>query len=64
MIERHVLALSGASVELTIEDLQQWTQAYKENKGHIAVYMKLRQGQKYEDFYLSPSGLMVRMMGG
>ena len=26
--------------------------------------MKLRQGQKYEDFYLTPSGLMARMVGG
>ena len=42
MIERHVLALSGASVELTIEDLQQWTKAYKEDKGHVAAFMKLR----------------------
>ena len=64
MIERHVSALSGASVELTTEDLQQWTKAYKEDKGHIAAFMKLCQGQKYEDFYLTPSRLMVRMMGG
>ena len=47
MIERHVLTLSGASVELTTEDLQQWTKAYKEDKGHVAAFMKLRQGQKY-----------------
>ena len=26
--------------------------------------MKLRQGQKYEDLYLTPSGLMARMVGG
>ena len=64
MIERHVLTLSGASVELTTEDLQQWTKAYKEDKGHVAAFMKLRQGQKYEDFYLTPSGLMARMGGG
>ena len=44
MIEPHVSALSGASVELTTEDLQQWTKAYKEDKGHVAAYMKLRQG--------------------
>ena len=42
MIERHVLTLSGASMELTTEDLQQWTKAYKEDKGHVVVYMKLR----------------------
>ena len=64
MIERHVSTLSGASVELTSEDLQQWTKAYKEDKGHIAAFMKLSQGQKYEDFYLTPSGLMARMVGG
>ena len=63
MIERHVLALSGVSMEMTAEDLQQWTKAYKEDKGHIVAYMKLCQGQKYEDFYLTPSGLMARMMG-
>ena len=38
MIERHVSTLSGASVELTSEDLQQWMKAYKEDKGHIAMY--------------------------
>ena len=42
MIERHVLALSGASVELTAEDLQPCTKAYKEDKGHVAAFMKLR----------------------
>ena len=41
MIERHVSTLSGASVELTTEDLQQWTKAYKEDKGHVAAFMKL-----------------------
>ena len=50
MIERHVSPLSGASVELTTKDLQQWTKAYKEDKGHDAAFMKLRQGQRYEDF--------------
>ena len=64
IIERYVSALSRASVEMTTKDLQQWTKAYKEDKGHVDAYMKLRQGQKYEDFYLTPSGLMVRMMGG
>ena len=64
MIEQHVSALSGASMELTTEDLQQWTKAYKEDKGHVAAFMKLRQGQKYEDFYLTPSRLMARMVGG
>ena len=64
MIERHVLTLSGASMELTTKDLQQWTKAYKEDKGHVAAFMKLRQGQKYEEFYLTPSGLVARMVGG
>ena len=64
MIERHVSTLSGASVELTSEDLQQWTKAYKEDEGHVAAFMKLRQGQKYENFYLTPSRLMARIVGG
>ena len=64
MIERHVSALSGVSIEMTAEDLQKWTTAYKEDKGHVATYLKLRQGQKYEDFSLTPSGLMIRMVGG
>ena len=59
MIERHVSTLSGASVEMTAEDLQQWTKAYKKDKGHAVAYTKLHQGQKYEDFYLTPSGLMA-----
>ena len=59
-----MLVLSGFSVELTAEDLQQWTEAYKEDKGHVASYTKLRQGQKHEDSYLTPSGLIVRMMEG
>ena len=63
MIERHVSTLCGASVELTTEDLQQWTKVYKGDKGHVAAFKKLRQGQKYEDFYLTPSGLMARMVG-
>ena len=63
MIERHVSTLSGASVELTTKDLQQWAKAYKEDKVHVAAFMKLRQGQKYEDFYLTPSRLMARMVG-
>ena len=42
MIERHVSTLSGASVELATEDLQQWTKAYKEDKGHVAAFMELR----------------------
>ena len=63
-IEAQVTALSGMSVELTTEDLQKWTTAYKHDKGHVAAYMKLCQGQKYEDFYLTPSSLMARMMGG
>ena len=64
MIERHVSALSGVSEELTVEDLQRWTTTYKEDKGDVAAYMKLRQGQKYEGVYLTPSDLMARRMGG
>ena len=37
MIERHISTLSGASVELTTENLQQWTKAYNEDKGHVAA---------------------------
>ena len=50
-------------MELTEEDVQKWIKAYKEDKGHVAAYTKIRQGQKYEDFYLTLSGLMVIMMG-
>ena len=64
MIDRHVSTLSRVSVEMTTEDLQQWTKAHKEDKGHVLAYMKLRQGQKYNDFNLAPSGLMARMLGG
>ena len=63
MIERHVSTLSRTNVELTTKDLQQWTKASKEDKGHVAAFMKLCQGQKYEDFYLTPPRLMARMMG-
>ena len=59
VIERHVSTLSRVSIEMTTEDLQKWTTAYKEDKGHVATYLKLRQGQKYEDFYVTPSGLIA-----
>ena len=62
-IEAQISALSGVSIEMTAEDLQQWTKAYKEDNGHVVAYLKLFQGQKYEDFYLTPSGLMVRIIG-
>ena len=45
-VEAHVSALNGISVELTAEDLQTWTKAYKEDKSHVAAYTKLRRGQK------------------
>ena len=48
-VEEQVSTLSGFSVELTAEDLQAWTKAYKEDKSHIAAYTKLRQRQKYQD---------------
>ena len=41
-IEEQVLAFSRFNVELTMEDLQKWTKAYKKDKGHIATYTKLR----------------------
>ena len=63
-VEVHVLPLSGISVELTAEDLQTWTKAYKEDKSHVVAYTKLRQGQKYQDGYLIPSGLLARVVGG
>ena len=63
-IEEHVLALSGISVELMAANLQIGTKAYKEDKSHIVAYTKLRQGQKYQDVYLTPFGLMARMVGG
>ena len=63
-VEAHVSALSGISVELAAEDLQTWTKAYKEDKSYIAAYTKLHQGQKHQDVYLAPSGLLARMVGG
>ena len=41
VLEAQIMALSGVSMELVVEDLQQWTKAYKEDKGHVVVYMKL-----------------------
>ena len=64
MIKRHMSTLSGVSIEVTAEDLQKWTTSYKEDKGHIVAYLNLHQGQKYKDFYLTPSSLMARMVGG
>ena len=63
IVEEHVVPLSGFSVELTAEDLQTWTKAYKEDKSHVVAYTKLPQGQKYQDMYLTPSGLLARMVG-
>ena len=63
-VEEQVLALSGFSVELIAEDLQAWTKANKEDKSHMTAYTKLCQGQKYQDIYLTPSGLLARMVGG
>ena len=64
MIERHVSALSGVSIEMTAKDLQNWTTAYKEDKGHIAAIFEATPEGESEDFYLTPSGLMARMVGG
>ena len=41
MIERHVSALSGVSIEVTAKDLQKWIIAYKDDKGHDAADLKL-----------------------
>ena len=41
-IKTQISALSGVDVELTAEDLQKWTTIYKEDKGHVVAYMKLR----------------------
>ena len=48
-------------MEMTAEDLQYWTKAYKEDKGHVAAYMEI---QKYEDFYLTPSKTNGKNNGG
>ena len=40
VVKEHVSALSGFSVELTVEDLQKWTKSYKEEKSHITAYTK------------------------
>ena len=40
-VEAQVSALSRISVELTEEDLQTWTKAYKEDKSYVAAYTKL-----------------------
>ena len=63
IVEEHVIALSGFTVELMAEDLQTWTKAYKEDKSHGAAYTKLRQGQKHQNVYLTPFGLMAKMVG-
>ena len=62
-VEGQVSALSGISVELTAEDLQIWTKAYKEDKSHVPAYTKLRQGQKYQDVYLTPFVFWPRWWG-
>ena len=62
-IEMQIIALILVSIELTTKDLQQWTKAYKDDKGHVTTYMELCKGQKYQDFYLTPLGLMARLMG-
>ena len=40
-VEEQISALSRLNVELTVEDLQKWTKAFKEDKSHIAEYTKL-----------------------
>ena len=62
-IEEQVSTPSGFSVELMEEDLQKWTKAYKDDKGHATMYTKLYQGQKYGKYCLTPSGLMATIMG-
>ena len=43
-IEAYISALSGVIMELIVEDPQNWTIAYKEDKDHVLAYIKLRQG--------------------
>ena len=74
MIERHISTLSGASVELTTEDLQQWTKAYKEDKGHVAALVEFAANNAvnvatgYSSFFLNfgdhPLVPSVFMYGG
>ena len=42
VIEKNVSTLNRVSTEMTTEDLQKRTIVYKKDKGHVAVYMKLR----------------------
>ena len=58
-IQEQVLALSGFSVELRTKDIQKWIKAYKNDKIYVAPYSKLCQDQKYEDYDLTPSGLLA-----
>ena len=59
MIERHISTLSGASMELATENLQQWTKAYKEDKGHVAALAKfvannaVNMATGYNSFFLN-----------
>ena len=62
-IKEQVLKLSGVSMDLTVEDLQEWTTIYQENPSQIAMYTKLHQGQNCKDSYLTPTSLMARMKG-
>ena len=40
-----MLSLSRVIMDLTTEDIQKGSIAYKEGKGQVAAYTKLRQGQ-------------------
>ena len=62
-IEMQITTLNLVSIELTTKDLQQWTKAYKDDKGHVETYMEPCKGQKYQDFYLTLLGLMARLIG-
>ena len=74
MIERHILTLNGASVELTTKDLQQWTKAYNEDKCHVAALAEFAANNAvnvatgYSLFFLNfgdhPLGPSVFMHGG
>ena len=50
VVEEHVPALTGFSMELTIEDLQIWTKTYKEDKAtlqHIQSYARGKSTKMY-----------------
>ena len=41
IVEAQMSALSEISVELMVEDLEKWTNAYKEDRSYVVAYSKL-----------------------